>query len=558
MNPSVRRITLAAGLALCAQIALAVPAHYIVFEVDRTGRVDPVYYAQVELDAAAPGQRADATGAQDLRDDDIIYRLQRHSVDLGAHRVRLPQLRGEFARDPGVDGTLVSTRIDAVEPRAFVLRIPLDEADTVSFGKGSTRQAFDLDAIAAGVPDARGVTSAIPVLAPTAVNGSPSNRVDILVIGEGYTSAQQNLFNSNAATFENQFFGVTPYLEYKSFVNWATLFVASSQSGVDHPPYQAGCNSSNCCADSEAQTDPHAGQFVNTAFDGKFCDWQIHRLLTVNDSKVLAAAAAYPDWDEILVVANDTVYGGSGGSVSVTSMNQYASEIILHEYGHTFTGLADEYDTAYPGFPACNDVSGGPPCEANVTNQTNPALVKWKAWLTPGNPIPTPGGTAGVGLFEGARYQSVGMYRPVDQCEMRYLGMNFCPACRQEYVVRLYAGGWGVPAGGIDLIEPGSESPPAAQPVQYAPGTTQTFSIVALRPSVGSLAFEWWLDGVRLSGPSTESHAFTQSMPTPTTRTLQVRVRDTSAYVKPGPLPARTRTWTIQVNADLVFRNGFD
>lgn len=552
------RFMLVAGAAVLAQTVLAAPAHYIVFEVDRTGTVSPVYYAQVDLNGVAPGQRADAGSLQSQRNDEVVYGLHRQGADLGKHRVHLPQLRGEFARDPGHDGTIESTRIDTAGSRAFVLRIPLDEADTVSFGKGSRQQTFDLQAIAARVPDARSVSSAAPVVAPAAITGPASNRVDILVIGEGYTSAQQSLFNSNVASFENQFFAVTPYLEYKSFVNWATLFVASSQSGVDHPPYQAGCTTSSCCADSGAQTDPRAGQFVNTAFDGKFCDWQIHRLLTVNDSKVLAAAAAYPDWDEILVVANDTVYGGSGGYVSVTSTNQYASEIILHEYGHTFTGLADEYDTAYPGFPACSDVSGGSPCEPNVTNQTNPALVKWKAWFTPGNPIPTPPGTSGVGLFQGARYQVTGMYRPVDQCEMRYLGMNFCPACRQEYVVRLYAGGWGVPASGIDLIEPGSESPPTAQAVQYAPGTTQIFSIDALQPSVGNLVFEWWLDGVHLAGSWTESFPFAQNAPTPATRTLQVRVRDNSTYVKPGPLPTRTRTWTIQVNIDLIFRNGFE
>ena len=184
----------------------------------------------------------------------------------------------------------------------------------------------------------------------------------MLVMGDGYTSAQQALFDNDAMILYDAFFNLSPYKEYQSFVNWTTGFVASNQSGADHPPYQAGCTTSTCCADPEAQSDPFAGQFVNTAFSATFCPFQIHRLVTVNDGAVLAAAAAYPDWDKIVVVVNDSVYGGSGGGISVTSTHAQASQIVLHEYGHSFTELADEYSSPYPGFPACSDTSSGAPC----------------------------------------------------------------------------------------------------------------------------------------------------------------------------------------------------
>src|SRR6185436_17703180 len=113
------------------------------------------------------------------------------------------------------------------------------------------------------------------------------------------------------ANLHNAMFGTSPYVQYASYVNWTTYFVASAQSGVDHPPYQSECSTTSCCSDTEAQSDPRFGQFVETAFDGTFCTAQIHRLATVDGSKVLAAASAVPDWDEILVVLNDPVYGGS-------------------------------------------------------------------------------------------------------------------------------------------------------------------------------------------------------------------------------------------------------
>jgi hypothetical protein len=188
--------------------------------------------------------------------------------------------------------------------------------------------------------------------------------------------------------------------------------------------------------------------------------------------------------------------------------------------------------------------------------------VKWNSWFTPANPIPTPAGTSGVGLFQGARYLSSGMYRPVDtQCLMQFLGVPFCPVCRQEYVRTLYRGGWGAPAGGIDLIEPGSESPGTALTVDYAIGTSLPFSATLLQPSIGTLDVQWLLDGNPIGGAHSPSYAFSQVGATPAIRTLALRVRDMTSYVSPqmaGTLLEHTRSWTIRVNDDVIFRNGFD
>lgn len=561
-----RNFARAAGIALwgagllTSSVADARPAHYVVFTLDAHDQAQPVYYARVEL-ADAP--RYTTTTAASAEEQRIAWHAWKGGADLGARSVAIPSLHGEFARDPEHgDGSIVAHDPARAE-RSFVLRIPLDEADAVEFDGAGTPQRFELAALAAGanaLPLASRATAVQIAQAP--LGGSPANRVDMLVIGDGYTSAQQALFNTDAMVLHDAFFNLTPYKEYQSFVNWTTGFVASNQSGADHPPYQAGCTTSTCCADPEAQSDPFAGQFVDTAFSATFCPFQIHRLVTVDDGAVLAAASAYPDWDKIVVVVNDSVYGGSGGGISVTSTHPQAPQIVLHEYGHSFTGLADEYSSPYPGFPACSDISGGAPCEANVTNQVVAAQVKWNSWFTPSNPIPTPPGTSGVGLFQGARYLSSGMYRPVDtQCLMQFLGVPFCPVCRQEYVRTLYRGGWGVPAGGIDLIEPGSESPATATAVQYVPGTNQPFGVSLLQPSIGSLDVHWYLDGNPIGGATSSSYVFSQPGATPSSHTLEVRVKDATSFVSAamaGGLLDHQRSWTIQVGSDVIFRNGFD
>ncbi|HEY6941616.1 M64 family metallopeptidase [Dokdonella sp.] len=559
MERTVGRIGLLIGLA--SGVAHAVPAHYVVFTRDTTGTIEPVYYTTVDLADARDDARAPAFDA--ARGERVAWRAWKGGIDLGERSVAIPELRGEFARDPlRGDGTIVSARPHA-GARSFVLRIPVDAADAVEFAGAGAPQRFELGVLAAHARELR-LAARVPRarIDPVQGGGNPANRVDILVVGDGYTSAQHSLFDADATILHDAFFGLAPYKEYESFVNWTTAFFASGQSGADHPPYQAGCTQATCCSDPDAIGDPHAGQSVDTAFDATFCAFQIQRLLVVDDGAVLAAAAAYPDWDKIVVVVNDDTYGGSGGGISVTSTHAQAPQIVLHEYGHSFTGLADEYSSPYPGFPPCSDISGGAPCEANVTNQSAAAQVKWNSWFTPGNPIPTPPGTPGVGLFEGARYLSTGMYRPVDtQCLMQFLGVPFCPVCRQEYVRTLYRGGWGDPSTGIDLIEPGSESPATTVPVQYAPGTHQPFAVSLLQPTIGALDVQWYLDGDPIGGATSSTYVFSQAGASPSSHTLEVRVKDLTGFVSAamaGGLLDHQRSWTIQVDTDVIFRNGFD
>ncbi len=543
-----------------AALAAGQPAHYLVFEVDENSAAVLVFHRRVVL-SSRPASRSQAEldrarSAAASGTPVITLELIGRSGE-AVHRdvVQPPEfVRGEFHGEPEDDGgwSIDSYRVPP-ESSAFVVRVPAIPGARLHLG-GHAHAMLALD----GLPETpdRLPPHRASLLAPAteAVSfGNPANRVDLVIMGDGYTAAQEAEFLTDATDLENAFFGVTPFDEYRNLVNVTALFTASAESGADHPPYDASCtNSFNCCKDSAMQNDHLQGTFVDTAIGGRYCTSHIHRLLVVSTSAVLAAASAVPEWDKIIVMVHDSTYGGSGGSLSVTSTHSSAVEIARHEYGHSFGRLADEYDSAYPGFSACSDVTS-PACEANVTDETDPVLTKWAPWILPTTPLPTPETSTYnnvVGLFEGARYRASGMYRPRrSECLMRALNLPFCEVCRQAYVLKLYSGGWGTPASGIDLIEPGTETPPTADPVDGTGGIT--LSVDLLQPMGGpTLGVTWKIDGIPQPGPGTNSFFF--APPGPGTYVIEIEVEDVTPFVHPAMsqgLTITNRSWTVHVTA---------
>ncbi|HET9767982.1 MAG TPA: M64 family metallopeptidase, partial [Thermoanaerobaculia bacterium] len=297
------RSTLAA---VAAAAALAVPAaassgsswHYLVVEIDRSGQLEPVYHERVRL--AAP--RSSLSEAQAVAARKRLGSLQRAvEVELRAgeevvFRDLVPFERFVRVEVAGHDDTMVRADFE-LSRAAAVIRVPAIDGATLVLNGGAASLDLDrIDLLAAGF---RLAGERPPgTVASVGTSGSPANRVDLLIMGDGYTAAQQSTFAANAASVDASFFSITPYSEYRNFVNVATLFTASSQAGADHPPYLAGCSGddTSCCSDPAALSDTLAGSYRTTAFDARYCSFMIHRLLVVDTSKVLAAAAAVPDW----------------------------------------------------------------------------------------------------------------------------------------------------------------------------------------------------------------------------------------------------------------------
>jgi hypothetical protein len=538
-------------------------AHYIIFEMWPDGSIHPLRYQLVQLSAAL----------NTLSNQDLARRLQGPRRDVQQleitlkssqgrtiyqNTVQVPRwLRGEFhVKEPMMAQASIDGYFFPLERQTFVVRVPVIANTSLAMRdcRARTIVRFDLEQLARDTPKIH----IEPTTQPRSgwSSGSSANRVDLLILGDGYTATQQTKFANDAASIAADFFSISPYAEYSNYVITHSLHVPSAQAGADHPPYQEGCQDISCCGDPAMLSDPLQGTVVDTAFDARFCTYNIHRLLTVDYSQVLAAAAAVPDWDEILVIVNDPTYGGSGGYFSVISVHGSAPQIAQHEYGHSFVGLADEYETPYPGCPPCSDISGWP-CEVNVTDVMTRSLIKWSPWISPSTPIPTepefdPAFANIVGLFEGARYMTTGMYRPGQNCIMRSLGAPYCQVPSQAYVLTLYNGGWGVPSSGIRLIEPGSPAPTTDTIPLWYP-SNQVFRADILQPIGGPpVSIRWMVNGVPDLVAHTNTFTYTPVISDVGNNVeIQLLVQDMTPLVHPamaGTSLQSSHIWTVTVN----------
>ncbi|MDZ4767592.1 MAG: M64 family metallopeptidase [Chloroflexota bacterium] len=567
---------------LCALIGLASPSaaqdagilsHYIVFEQDANGAAQPVFYRQVVTHARFYDEAAAAITPDRISELIGVRLIDADGTTRYSGQTSLPVwIRGEFH---GEGGTIDEHRFLDPKP-SFVVRAPLITGTRLVLenSAASAMQVFDPAAIA--VDDTLALAD-YAVAADAAFDapqdtGSSANRVDLLVMGDGYTSAQQTLFETHFAEFDAQFFGIFPHDEYRSYMKVERIFTASAGSGADHPPYNAACVQGDpyaptCCLDTSSISDPLSGTFVATAFDATFCSFNIQRLLVVNSTKLYAAAAAYPNWDQLMVMVNDSTYGGAGGRFSTFSRHSLAVQIAQHELGHSFARLADEYSSAYPGFPRCTDVPGTVPpgytrCEPNVTDLTARASIKWLRWIDDDTPTITPPNSPYTnssvsGLFDGARYDDTPgyptYYRPGFSCIMRFLGVPYCEAAAEAFALRFYQGQFGQgsqPA--IRPIEPGTASPSNTN-VTMQVCAVQDFSAQLLAPLSGSQV-RWSIDGVSQEDYTAVSgltlyFAVSGNGLGIGTHSVALTVTDGASVIHPTQmaLATETRTWTVNV-----------
>lgn len=262
-------------------------------------------------------------------------------------------------------------------------------------------------------------------------NGDPASRWNLVLVAEGYRNSEMNLFQTHAQTFVNTLLSTPPFDDMEAAINVYRIDVASTDSGADDP---LACGGS--------------GATAATYFDASYCNGGIRRLLVVNSANVISTVeATVPQWHQIIVLVNSTVWGGSGGSIAVMCVAPGWETGALHELGHAAFGLADEYEYwAGCAVDTGNAQYTGPePSAANVTANTDRATIKWGDLVLATTPLPTlenpncpqcnyspstvPAGT--VGAFEGAYYHHCDIFRPEFDCMMRNLN-PFCAVCRRR------------------------------------------------------------------------------------------------------------------------------
>lgn len=248
-------------------------------------------------------------------------------------------------------------------------------------------------------------------------NGSPEKSIDIAVIAEGYTAKEQKEFYKDAKKLTENLLTHEPFTKYKNRINVYAIAAPSEDSGI---------------------TMPQDNSWKNTAVGSSYYTFYEPRYLTSQNVFRIRDYAALVPYDAIYILANTSTYGGGGiynfYALASAHSERAQTEVVVHEFGHSFAGLADEY------FKENADVLDGmydirqEPWEPNLTTLVR-FDKKWKDQLPAGTEIPTPvteKNKTKIGVFEGGGYLSKGMYRPYFDCRMRTNeAKGFCPVCQQ-------------------------------------------------------------------------------------------------------------------------------
>ena len=254
----------------------------------------------------------------------------------------------------------------------------------------------------------------LPVYAAWIGNKDITKAVDIVILPEGYTQAEMGKFIKDCDFFVESLFGYAPYNRYRESFNVRGVMVPSEESGCTMPGDMI---------------------YKNTVMRFSFWTFDSERYCMSTDNRDIRDLAGQVPYDQIYILVNTEKYGGGGiynFYCSSASSNNKSSDVIIHEFGHGFAGLADEY--YYAGASEHMYNIALEPWEPNITSLVD-FSNKWGDMIREGTPVPTPREPKyeqTIGVFEGGGYEPEGMYSPYMDCLMNtFKGHEFCPVCQR-------------------------------------------------------------------------------------------------------------------------------
>jgi hypothetical protein len=300
-------------------------------------------------------------------------------------------------------------------------------------------------------------------------SGEPATKVDLLIMGDGYTAAERTKFENDARHFTEILFTRSPFREHRSDFNVWGLCPPSEESGISRP-----------------SNGVHRRSPLGTTYD----TFDTERYILTPENRALRDFASFAPYEFIEILVNGATYGGGGIFnlyATVAADSEWAPYVFVHEFGHHIAGLADEYYTSQVAYlPSTKKIE---PWEPNATALLDPANLKWKDLIVAGTPVPTPWRKEDfeameheiqsqrreiraqkrpesemdklfreerqkedtmlasdkysdrVGAFEGANYEAHGYYRPQENCIMFTRHDAFCAVCRRaiERIIEMYS-----------------------------------------------------------------------------------------------------------------------
>jgi hypothetical protein len=298
-------------------------------------------------------------------------------------------------------------------------------------------------------------------------HGPPSQKVDLVLLSEGYTASEMEKFHRDARRLTDTLFATEPFRSRKTSFNVRAMDVPSPVSGINRP---------------------HVGEFRRTRVSTEYNIFDSERYVLTYDNRALRDVLSAAPYEFVVILANEEQYGGGGifnSHATVAVDSDFAEYVFVHEFAHHFAGLADEYYTSSVAYET-GALTQPEPWEPNVTALHDPAALKWRDLVEPGTPIPTTwekeayeehargirdrrqalidrqapasefdalfreqrlfedsilGSHAGhVGAYEGAMYEARGLYRSESNCIMFTRVAFFCRVCRRALarIIDLY------------------------------------------------------------------------------------------------------------------------
>jgi hypothetical protein len=330
-------------------------------------------------------------------------------------------------------------------------------------------------------------------------NGNINKMINLVIMSDGYTSAELPKFKTDATAFMNYFFTQSPFSNYKNYFNVYTVNVPSNQSGVIHP------HTASDCGGDVTVTNP------DIYFKSTMDNAGIHRLIVANFSIINSTLNNnFPQWDLVLILVNSTRYGGSGGTFSVASTDPSAAQVAVHEIGHSFGNLRDEY---YPGASYMIE-------QANTSKESNSTLVRWKNWM----------GINSTRVYQFS--EDTTWHRPHQNCKMRYINMAFCPYCNELTIEKIH-----------NITSAIYSYTPT--PTTFTVTSKKIpFAITTLKPIPNTLKITWMLDGSECA-KNMDTLSLDSTTLSKGKHTLVATVIDTTTAVK-AAIHATTHLYSLQ------------
>lgn len=327
--------------------------------------------------------------------------------------------------------------------------------------------------------------------------GDSKYYIDIVYLGDGFMANELDVFVNFIKKQNDQFFGITPLLEYKGMFNVFYVKTASNESGAGMTP------------------DKPIDNFYGVCFGTSGVDRMPWPTKWAKVYEVLNAVK--PDYDMVPIVVNSTKYGGGGGGKFICfSLDKSSIETLRHESGHALGGLADEY--WYRGQEA-----------ANMTRNDNP--VRWKNWI----------GENGVGIYRHSNNENeeaYKWYRPHQDCLMRYIYRQYCPVCCEALIEKIHEHS-------KNLISYYPEDKTV-----YLKEDNVSFSLNLLKPKPNTLKVDWLLDGQNVAQNQDQFLLCSETV-LPGEHELLAIIEDTTLLVRTidhSTLHATTVAWDIVAN----------